>query len=160
MGTFANNDFSVSLNAHQSALYRITPLNRAQGSSLDISSRNVGDDVYIDVTLNGAPDSSSYVVIMCDDSILGSQSVAKTKSVYYHIKKMTGTHTFKALYSGTASEASCESKSITLTATKIASVINDKKKDSSEMYAVDGKRLTIKPVHGIYIQNGKAWMVD
>lgn len=69
MGTFANNDFSVSLNAHQSALHRVTPLNRTLGSSLDISSRNVGNGVYIDVTVNGAPDSSSYVVIMCDDSI-------------------------------------------------------------------------------------------
>jgi alpha-galactosidase len=110
LGTFSGNAFSTTLSRHESALYRITPLDRTNGNSVTISSRDVrSDSAYIDITVSGPTDSTTYVQILCDGQPVGCIAVAGSQTVTYLATPLNGKHQFQALCSGSMTTAACTS---------------------------------------------------
>jgi hypothetical protein len=174
IGTYKNDEFATELAAHQSGLYRITPLDRKQCNSIAISSRKQTDgSYYIDVTLAGSSDASSYVQILCDGTPVGCISMNGLTTASYLAKNFSGSHNFQAIYSGTAGTNSCRSEVLSVDFGNIDGVranVVTPANANTDIYSLNGTKIrsgvkTAEALHnlpkGIYVlsANKKKQMV-
>jgi len=115
-GTFKGSEYSIVLEPHASALYRITPLGRTGNPTVALAvvpgARKSGDSFTVEVTVTGGAYEGAYVQLICNDEIVGTLPVGADGKAEYTATLLGGDYTFKAKYSGTDRVVSCESAAV------------------------------------------------
>ena len=134
-GVFADSEFTPFLREHASALYRITPADRAHSASLSLSmAENVTDfengingtpspasdgSITLKAELSGGEIENAYIQFVEDGKILGSEKVGENGVTLFNLIPTEGTHTYRAYYSGTTTVANTESNELTHTSASV-----------------------------------------
>jgi len=148
----------ATIPSHGVRLFRLMPSrSTARGVTLEGSA----ESMQLKVSVGERDDHQSYVQILCDGEIIGNMAVESDGTATYTLSKdyNSGTHTYQALYSGTATTQQCESNELTLSIG--TDDINSPKTEGSRLhqgtaatYDLSGRRVA-EVRRGIYIQNGK-----
>ena len=143
--------------SHGAKLYQLIP---ERNSSTSVSLEGNIEEMVLTATVSDVDEYQSYVQLLCDGEVIGNMAVGNDGTAVYHLSKEfnSGTHDYKALYSGTAQKASSESNVVTLTvdANTIEALTESKHTLSSALYDLSGRKVADdKAAKGIYIKEGK-----
>ena len=122
MGTYKSSEFAPVLHSHQSALYRVSPQGRAEGSAVflyqpELEEGEANTTLYISV--HDATTEGGYVQLLCNGKVLSVQALDADGCASYNYGGLyTGTYTFQALYSGTTTTANAVSNELKVVITK------------------------------------------
>lgn len=158
MGTFKDSEFKPVLKAHESGLYRLTRLDRSGDASVSLSipaGEHPADEAFeVTVTIAGVPASApaaasddqsaadrSYIQLLCDGVVIGTLDASAGSAPYLCSGLAQGNHTFRALYSGTATIASATSDEVGVTISEPAGI------ESVTASPIPG--IDVTPGHGI-----------
>lgn len=130
VATCSGNTYSTTLAPHASALYRITPLDRkgTPKASISVSGSNLQSCQPFDITaqVTGVATDSGYLTIQCDGKTLTTLPIAPDGTIHYTATLTGGSHTIKAIYSGT-------DRIIPATSSDLTIVVNGATEDLSQL---------------------------
>lgn len=166
-GTFSGKEYSVHLEEHASALYRVHPLNRAEGATVALTVNTTGTDWSAPFTLTAtvggnASTEDAYIQILQDGNVISTQALDGATSVTYsHTGLDTeAPHTFTARYSGTTAVAPAESAPLQVNPAGVENVGADI--DKISVKPGDGALTISSPTAGrlpIYTTEGRLALV-
>lgn len=164
LGIFKDGEYSAEVADHDVQLLLLTP-QRSGSNSLNAKAEMENDTVWaLTATVDGSVDNQSYVTFYIDGQWKGSQKVSDDSATYHASNLADGTHTFYALYSGTAQTPACQSEVVTfnvvnsITGTQTSS--HTATSSATGVYTLSGTRVEAPSVPGIYIQNGQKRLVQ
>ncbi len=118
-GNFKNSEYSVHLDSHESALYRISPLGRTGNPAVSISlpgsTQQSGETFDITLAISGGESDNAYFQLISNGKIIGTLPVGADGTAVYKATFLGGDYTLSAKYSGNAKVAAAESSEVSLT---------------------------------------------
>ncbi len=148
--------------SHGAKLYRLTPVRTATST---VSLEYDPESLRLTATVSDVDEYQSYVQLLCDGQIIGNMPVEADGTAVYQLtdEYNSGTHTYQALFSGTAQAQSSQSNELTLSVGEdaVQAVTTDEATGASStaLYDLSGRRVS-QTQRGIYIQGGRKVLVN
>ena len=119
LGTYKNDSFAPLIRQHGSGLYRISPVQRTEESTVTLHTDKdsySSDEVFnMTATVQNGTSEGAYVQLWCDNEIVGTLPLQNDGTATYECSGLyNGDHTFKALYSGTVQTGSAVSENLVI----------------------------------------------
>lgn len=119
MGQFSDSEFTVHLNPHQSALYRVSPTGRTgrvtAKIAVDGTTKQSKQPFDVIVTVEGGEPEGAYVQLLCNGNIVGTMPLDADGRAVYKATLLGGEYKFKANYSGTTEIKSASTPELKVT---------------------------------------------